>query len=348
MIYTSGNNNIQEHERWVDIAKGMAMISVLYVHAGGVTGRDAAAPYYIQLFFFLSGYVFASKYTYKKAMDNAFKIIKKYFKLSLIVYALAVPIELLYHKGIRYFILNTVGIIYSRNSLYYSSSDMQINFMQLGNGPMWYLTCLAVVLFLVSLYLKVCEDHVWKKIMWIVMSIVITFLLEDIRILLPWGIDIAFFMSIFFILGMELRREFRKKIFTLITGLIGMLAYAYMFRRFNLDVNTSVRYYGEYNSILFVLLISVLGIPMAVLISKILEKCTKKIFLETVGKHTLIILAFHSLIYRYIDLFINISQIKIGGGYGLILIKVSISASVCIFISIMHKKRMRKSRIADN
>ncbi len=69
---------------WIDMAKGYGTILVILAHIGTGTGRLWIYTFHMPLFFFLSGYVFSTKYEFREFVGKKVKtIIVPYFCLGI-------------------------------------------------------------------------------------------------------------------------------------------------------------------------------------------------------------------------------------------------------------------------
>ena len=323
-------NSRQERERWVDVAKGLGILAVMYVHVGGRIGRNIIAPYYIQMFFFLSGYVF-KKRSVENAIRNA-RIIRRYFiNYSIIDYLIFIPASIMQKKDFSFYFKNAFGILYGAGMLYWPAEvDNQIHLLQVGNGPMWYLACLTIVWLLIALELRIVKRN-FIFILWNIALVIASIFLKHIPIMMPWGGEKAIGMSIFLNLGMVVRQiEQSKKTCKFTIPLCSALStlYLVLIANVNVEINISTRYYGVYDSFLVVLLIGILGIPLVILVSKLTTIVLKKSILEFWGQNTVVLLAFHGLIYKYIDML----SIETGEYYLWVVLKMLVALIICTLI----------------
>lgn len=311
---------------------------------GGVRGRNIIAPYYIQMFFLLSGYVFFEKRSVNKALRNALKISKMYLIYAIIDYILFIPAAIYWRKDASFYIRNAIGIFYGHGTLFWPLEvENQVKCMQVGNGPMWFLTCLAVVWLLIALELRYCRKKM-HLVIWNVCMIIISIMIKNTPIMLPWGMDIAFGMLLFVNMGMVLRKaEYSKKLSRFIIPIFIILSICYLIlmSKFNIELNISTRYYGVYGFYTYALLVGFLGNPVVILAAKVLAKINSKTLLELLGQNTVLFLAFHSLIYKYIDIIFQ--YVNACSYYTQVFIKILISLVICSALCIVQKLIQRKT-----
>lgn len=165
------------------------------------------------------------------------------------------------------------------------------------------------------------------------------------------GGEKAIGMSIFLNLGMVVRQiEQSKKTCKFTIPLCSALStlYLVLIANVNVEINISTRYYGVYDSFLVVLLIGILGIPLVILVSKLTTIVLKKSILEFWGQNTVVLLAFHGLIYKYIDML----PIETGEYYLWVVLKMLVALIICTLICyvanmVKDKKNILKENARD-
>lgn len=208
-------NSDKERLKYVDIARGIGIIVVMFAHTG--VGVKYVQPYYMPMFFALSGCIFRFlQKNWTASINSAYKMAKQYFRYSLIVGVLYIPLFFIKHNSYDFFIRNIIGIFYARKALFSPlESENNIIFMELGNGPMWFLPCLTIAWILfIPLY------TIWEKSkllcgILIGIYIVLSDYLTQITIMLPWSIDTAFIAAVFIFLGIRyesVRARLKNKI----------------------------------------------------------------------------------------------------------------------------------------
>ena len=144
----------KERLRYVDIARGIGIIAVLCSHAGIWT--DWICIYYMPMFFATSGCIF--QFLGRNGVDicikSAKKIVRLYFVYSLVVGILYIPLFFIKNNNSTFLIRNIIGVFYARKALF-SPLGLEENviFMEYGNGPMWFLPCLAIAWILLFQYI---------------------------------------------------------------------------------------------------------------------------------------------------------------------------------------------------
>lgn len=172
VIIAEQNNRID----WIDMAKGYGILFVILGHLdeGDIVGTWIYT-FHMPLFFFLSGYVFSTKYDFKTFIKRKFKsIIIPYFSLGIVI--------------ISFFSGSTISLLL----------NLVIQRRML---VLWYIACL----FWLNLffYFIVTKINSIKKIYIIVVGMLIIGLMyyKLGGVPLPWNIDVILPSSIFFFSG---------------------------------------------------------------------------------------------------------------------------------------------------
>ena len=286
--------------KYLDIAKGIAVILVIISHSYGIPfGLEYyLAAYYMPLFFLISGYTYKNDKPVGANIKNRFfRLLKPYAAynaLLLLLFTITGELE-----SVPDILKAIGGAIYSRYCLYFPlGTKNNIYFFNIDNGAMWFLTamfCSSVIFYLV---IKYCLESKKKAIIICTSLIAITFILNQLPILLPWSIDTAFIGAFFMIIGCYLGRNnyFERKIdiknacyLILIFLLYILLCYI------NPGINMSVRNYGqfEYFNIIFFIIIGISGSLICIWLSKFIQKIIIGKFFEFVGKNTIVLVALH-------------------------------------------------------
>lgn len=275
---------MKERLDYIDIAKGLGIILVVYSHTVYPDLMFYALAFYVPVFFFCAGYTSSKKDISLK--DNfarhAIKLLKPYlfFNLVLILY---------FHD----FILRAIlGVLYSRYCLYPLGTRTDLcQLFVVGNYPMWFLTCMVIAYLLY--YLIVYYPRYRYYI--ISLYLVITVGMEFIPILLPWSIDTAFLMAIIMYVGTTFRRNF-PDCFTKRNPapivLLAIIVYLLLLPLCH-DINLSVRMYGP--SMIAYLFAAITGSILLIALSRLLQGCVVGKGLQHIGQHSLTIFCIEGL-----------------------------------------------------
>lgn len=338
------NDKIQEKNRigWIDIAKAIGILFVLINHAelqlGVVT--FLGGMFYMPVFFVLSGY------TYKDNCQESIKtfmigkgkrLLIPYLWFQFVLVGLFVLRLIVAKQSLVTAIVPILGAFYSRNALYAKASEVlvavpgsNIDFMTALNAPLWFLTGLFITLVLYKIIMTLAKSDLKREWIYLSISIFIGILLKYFcPILLPWSMDTAFLSVGFIHMGKIMRQKkvvlklYENPFYAIVVFLV-FVATSYI----NGGVNMSIREFG--NSTLLYLVVGGTGSLFLMILSKGIEehlKITSRL-LESVGRHTIGILAFHLVAFPVIGVVLNILGIS-----GEILEKVAkIIVSVVILV----------------
>lgn len=348
----------EERLRYPDIAKCVGIVAVLCAHAGMGMGLIWIQPYYMPMFFAVSGCVFEFL---GKSVNDCIKLSKKmvrvYFNYSVIVAIIYIPLFFIKHNDYKFIIRNIIGIFYARKA-FWSPLELENNiiFMEFGNGPMWFLACLAVawILFIPLNYYKTRSLAV---VTIIVLYLICGSLLNRINIMFPWSIDTAFIAAIFIFLGIWYEQIREKYLLDFNTGgyKVKQAAVAYglcltvyfiIIKRVSVGWNMSVGVYDTSISsgVVFFCILCMLGTAMLLLLCCLIEKLPITNILLLVGKKSLPILCFHSVIYQYIEV-IN-SKLNLSRFSWYVMLKILVAMVACIlldqFMNVMRNKLRKR------
>lgn len=272
---------VKERIEYIDLAKGICIILVLFFHIGQYGTRIETSLFFFRmpLYFFISGLFFKSYNGFK------FFIVKKINKLIipfLFFYFVAILVGFL---GDYFFNLYEKGII---NEPFHWTIFFDV-FLKLGQGkniafnsPIWFL----LSLFEVNVIFYLLYSCLEKKYLLIV-SLLIGFIVLEFGINgLPYFLDLSLKYLPFFTMGFILKEYLLKtyrtsSIFTTII-LIGLLLYLYYCAGFSREVQNNFFFYYSTG------LCGILGV---FIISK---KLTRLPIFSYLGRYSLIVLGFHT------------------------------------------------------
>ena len=275
--------------KWVDYAKAISIFFVVLLHAGiPDPGKGLVRVFLIPLFFFLSG-IFTNPHKYPSYItfikQKGIRILIPYFFFNFITYLFWLLIGR--HYGLdSEFKDNPVEPIFG---ILYSTSTWMKHYV-----PLWFLACLFMV---ESIYY-----FAFRKIKRLNVKLVFLFLFGVLGYLnyiynpypLPWSIDIALPMIVFYGVGSLLKNpllKMDKNVFRYL--LLSILSFAVVFLLYevNAEVKVFINVYGNY---VYFFIGAFAGILFSVSMLKMLDIYLKPVrFLQFIGENTLIILALH-------------------------------------------------------
>ncbi len=331
---------------WIDILKGIAIISVIIGHRTWISYGIVPAvlkiwiySFHIPLFFFLSGYTFSVKENTKFG-----KFVLKKVKTILIPMVFFSMVSILVNYGYYSILLNNksrnpkiiieglLGIIIQKRSGTYG-------------GVLWFLPCLFVAEIIMFAIVRLSRNNL--KI--IAALIIISFCLgitwiKITHILLPWDIEIAFIAVLFLGLGCLAKQWWRKLslnrwlclIFFAINIFIALVNY-YISNKTAVDMANDI--FG--NPVLFVISATA-AITGFVVLFKDKKGCR---WINYIGKNSLVYYGLCDLMLIIPEIIIyNIIHLDIKAmGNWSVLVGFAIAVIVCICIypiSIFINKKM--------
>lgn len=279
---------------WIDMAKGFAMILVMFGHAPFSSSIQAEIyTFHLPLFFFMSGYLFSNaKY------NNFAAFFKKRFITIGIPYFCFSFIEYIY-----FFLFNNKQNVSPLKSLIGTIIPLRFNNGTSHNGTLWFIVCLFMAELIFFLIVKYTKNDKKKIIVCLVGSAIIACLYNIyIKKPLPWSIDVSFFAVVFYGIGYLIKGIENKVsklvsikyliIFLIANVLLGHLNIRYL----NAGIDMSASRYGNY----FLFFTSAFcGIMASLIFCRLIPKSRTLIY---VGINSIIFMAFHQMIlYPIID-----------------------------------------------
>lgn len=281
---------------YIDIAKCFAIIFIVFCHALGESSNCRPIfkflfSFHVILFFILSGY------TFKLKEESAFSFIKNKFLRIMVPYLVWALLFLIPYMVLGERLNETIGTnasfdlkIQIKNAFYGIAKNGALK----QNTSLWFLPALFSTEIIYYFIIKLTKKTSFRaKLVLLIPLTIISYLSAyNLKIILPWGINSALVIGIFFYFG-YLCKEYnlfsKEKIFKLpfilIFIIIGCLANHY---------NSKISYLGyQYGNLTLAILsgltLSIATIYLAFLINK-------SNLLEYIGRNTLGILIFHKII----------------------------------------------------
>nr|WP_294930703.1 acyltransferase [uncultured Flavobacterium sp.] len=313
---------------FIDSLKGITIIVVVMYHltffySSTNVIRYFSTPFFMQLFFFVSGMFFSSKYSFQKYFIN---------KINRLI------IPLLFFYFLNYFVayfvsdilgLGRKGIVDKFEWVFlFNLFDGKEHFEY--GGAVWFLLCLFNI-YIIYYPIKKIKQVFIKFLISLIIS-ALGFYLGSLNINVPYFIDSAMSMMIFFFLGDYLRGNkffIQKNKFDYIIFFLSMIIYSLIINF--ADVYCKVMQ-NEYNgNFILVLLAALTGIVAVFAFSKIMKSLE---IIKHFGKNTLIILGTHQILINGISVLLK-KILHVNQFVGLIinlLLTLSIECFVIIFL----------------
>jgi len=275
--------------KWVDIAKGIAVSLVVYGHFGtSDAAKSVIYAFHIPLFFFLSGLFFSfdkfPNYT-SFLRKRSFQLLIPYLFFNFITYLFWLFIGRKFGNDIS----TNVNALKPIFGIVYGNASNLAH-----NVPLWFLTCLfSVENFYFLIFRKTKKQ---QQFFLLVMIAVIAFINYKFNHVfrLPWGMDIAMSMLLFYGLGVSLKSEFldknRSKALLSALSIMSFLV-VLIIAQLNGKIEVSDNYFGNY---LYFLLGASAGIIFIVSLSMLITQVKIRYsLLSFLGFNSLIIFVLH-------------------------------------------------------
>lgn len=324
---------------WINNLRAVGIILVIIGHNDTLLTKYIYS-FHMPLFLFLSGMLFNDKKwsSLNNYIEHKVKtLLIPYLILSLILYVIWIPLDLIQGKFINNTILikNFIGIFYSQGVHEYMTWGV----------PMWFLTMLFVVnilFFIINKYFKTYIGYV------IIILSIIGYLFTYIDMRLPWSINVALVGIVFYAIGFLLRDKIQSYVFNKKSYII--VCSLFLISIICSTLNKRVDMYSSiYNNYFLFYLGAISGIFYIVLLVKMLPKNKIMTF---IGVNTIYLLAFHIralevikfIAIKLIDLQVDFNSLFIGG-IVLPIIQITILLPVIIVIRLFLKKFNNYSRV---
>lgn len=279
-----------ERERWLDIAKGIAIIAVVFGHSGEKLFSHYLFWFHMPLFFLVSGYLFKSvKGDIKSwSFNKSKKLLIPYFSFGILILLIS-------------FILITPNVMNSVKQaagLVYGGRALKGIF-----GPFWFITCLLltqIIFAIIQTKLKSTKVKVVFIASLYVLAHAITYFLskkDGIQIPVPWAIDISLVALTYYSMGYYLKDIIRKCVSSVYIGFSFLIVSAVFV---TLDYKGFIYYkldmkYSIYNNFLLDLIIPLALVISILFISYHLEKLSLPL-LSYLGTRSLSIMYLHIVV----------------------------------------------------
>ena len=272
---------------WIDVARGICMLMILYAHAmdGGII-LEFFQLFLVSVFFVLSGMVWRQAPNMKMLLLGLLKgVIIPYFiagVVSIIIYLLA-------------------GSLFGKASISFGDCILGLFYANSRTGlmvwcrPLWFLPCLVVVRILWELISYIKKTHLQYVVVLLIWAVAIVVYYTDLREWkLPWEFEVALHALPYFVIGVMIKRHLKIpkrgdiKMWVLLCAAVVFAAICVLM----LYVNGSEHsfQYIYYNIYPLYVIGALSGSGMVMAISLLIGKFK---LLEMLGQNSLIILLWH-------------------------------------------------------
>ncbi|MDY3250490.1 MAG: acyltransferase [Candidatus Choladocola sp.] len=198
MVQSMHHNDLKRNTRidWLDMAKGYGMLLVMFSHLGIGKYKVWIYTFHMPLFFFLSGFVFSTKYDFKTFFKRKCKaILVPYFALGIPMVLFKIMEDTVQSGVLRREFAVTVFLKFLIQKRYLT---------------LWYIACLFFLNLIFYIILKICKK---LSVTAIVVLLALLLGLEYYKIggpALPWNIDVCLTGLSFFFCGYVLKIYYPK------------------------------------------------------------------------------------------------------------------------------------------
>ena len=286
-----------ERIKWVDYSKSFGIFLVVLGHAGLPDNiRSIFYAFHIPLFFFLAGLFF----DYDK-FSGYFSFFRRRF------FQLIVPY--LFFNLITYLFWLFIGRHTGKDALTSTNATLPLVGILYGNAsslphnvPLWFLTCLFTVENLYFILFRTIQNKKTILIIALILLSLIGFIDYRLDIFrLPWGINMGFVVIGFYGIASIFRKQFLKNPNNKLKLIfLSFLAFAIVIvvADVNGKIEVSDHQYGNY---LLFFTGAAAGILFIISLSRLLVLYrVNSLFLEYVGRNSLIVFGFHLLAGSFI------------------------------------------------
>lgn len=316
--------------KYMDVARGIALSLVVISHAHGV--NLYLIYYFAQIFFIISGFIYRPGRSYGENIKNkASRLLVPYFGYSALLWIFYAIIR----RNKDEILHSLFGILYSRFYFYkVGTTEDPVGLLDVANGAMWYLTAFFVTCLLFYAIVDKCLAS-WKTtVVWTLILLGVSMVLNELPILLPWSIDIVGVTTVLMLVGAWMRKtEFfeRKKNFWMVAG---MLLIYLCTATFNGYLNTSVRIYGDYEalSVPLYMVVAVSGSILCIWVAQWVQNLKIGSLLRYIGTHSIEIMCVHMVVLEVFEIVaMRIMDVQSLTGIAMWLYQaVRIAVAVCV------------------
>ena len=326
--------DIKKRENWIDIAKGIGILFVMFGHT--IIGKSVTSYTYIfnlPTFIFLSGYLFNLK-----KYPNFKEFFNKRAKAILIPYAGLSIISIIFYKFYFNMPLNDTTTITNMAIMFAKATRNQIFY----NIPLW---------FLPTLFFIEMSFYWLRKIKWRVIEFALLFVLSSWFVItkdtlynptLIWTIDTGLFYLLFFALGYYIRQKIvaiklSKRVQYILLAIAILINTLPIYNK-NLFDTIFRNTYVIQNGLIYYLslvLIAFTGIYVIISLSKWIKH---QPLLEFLGKNSLTFFGLHVLIFWILNRIVNIKYFHLNNQIILSTLYVAFTIFVISFLIPYLKK----------
>lgn len=284
MELISNKNEIKKSRiDWIDMAKGYGIILVILGHLGVGKLGTWIYTFHMPLFFFLSGYVFSSKYDFNTFIKRKLQsIILPYFALGIPMIIFQFIWKVFYEKGNIHIMDLFLSLLVQRRFL-----------------TLWYLACLFWLNIGFYCLVKYSKSPRKNAVLSILIFLLGLTYYKFCGVVLPWNIDICFTAVLFFWGGYWLKNNYtyirtlinkRQSIIVLFVSFVINIVFGYL--GIKISGKGMEMFYSSYGFWPFSILSAFAGIVSIIIVSHWFTIN----YIRYIGENSLIYFAWHQTI----------------------------------------------------
>ncbi len=274
----------------IDVLRGIGAILVVIGHLVPYEGNIKILLYafHMPLFFFLSGFLFSNKKSFKDyIISNLKSLILPYFIFNIISFIFNLDMII---KDNFTFLQILDNIFYYHNSIVWNSS-------------LWFFIVLFFTKIVFYIFAKICNNSVKKLSIITLVLLSIGILLNINEIFLPFGLSIIPFAFLFFFIGYFVKKinildKLKLNIKSLPITIILIISFIFS-ALYNKRVNMSTNIYNNY---FLYFLNALIGIYICIILSKILQNSRILIIYSNLS---MIMFSTQRILFKFYPLNIN-------------------------------------------
>lgn len=287
---------------WLDLTKLFGIFLIVFGHMSLYSENlkwlnTYVYSFHVPLFFVLSGYLFDKykDYSFLNFLKKkATTILIPYFVFSILFLIIYLALGASVAESLNKQMSSSLSSLFL--GILYATGDKLPQ-----NAPLWFLPCLFVVEILYFLISKVCKNN---KTAITVICIILCLLFLYIKLpLLPWSLNSAFIMLLYFNLGNLKIPNIKNNMYNIILIVILLIAGFLLQLQNKINVSVMTNCYGNQIIFLSSSFLSIMGYYLLFKSLPVVGNWISK--LAGIGKNTLGILIFHKL-------FVILFQTKLG------------------------------------
>ena len=184
--------------KWIDISKGIGIISVVMGHSFLVNGsalylKTIIYGFHMPLFFIVSGYLMREYKDWSILKKRAYSLLIPYVTYSVFIRVFDIVLD--YARGTKPNVLQMLlgSVVQIRGTDY--------------AGVAWFLTWMFTAQIIMQCILKISHKEKWRNIICLLCFILGTIFTNILKYKLPWNIDAALVSILFLRIGMIYKRK---------------------------------------------------------------------------------------------------------------------------------------------